>query len=633
VHDPCAPTTLLALPHDVQDGGLSIGAGPYSAVVSRDGTKVYVSNQLGQSVSVISTATDTVTATITGAGPGPTGMALSPDGTKLYIADQSQTTSVTIASTVTNTALTTIPGIAGTFPLAVAVTPDGSKFYVATQSNNFFVIDAGTNARTVVSGPDNDSTDVTISPDGTKVYIADATGVFVASTATNTGTHVSTAAQSLNLALTPDGSLLYVGAGNTSQLFTMSTATNLVTGPFSTSGNNNAGIALNAPFSMTSGPAGNTPFGSTTPYVATLTIPGGGTATGTVTFCDTTGGACSAVTGPNIIGTVTLTNASNNVASLVPATPLSIGSHTIIANYAGDASHGASTTFNAVVTNIQASNTTTSYTLTPGGGPATAPPATIVYSQAISGTATVTAQGGGGTPTGAVQFAVDGTSVGSPAGLTGGSTAPTSLSSSLSIGNHTVSAAYTPAVGTGWNASTGNNGGATAIVVNAASTTVGAPALSAGAGTVTPTFTIDVTGAAPATANPTSGSVTLYDGPPGNLGASAQVGVGNLAGLGPNPNRATIQSSALSTSGHTIWAAFAGSTQFLSGNSAGISFTVTPGTAVIPTLSEWGLGVFSIALIAAALWLLRKPAGSAAGYRRSDWRLRSLPPRLEFSAP
>jgi large repetitive protein len=358
--------------------------------------------------------------------------------------------------------------------------------------------------------------------------------------------------------------------------------------------------------SMTSGPAGNTPYGSTTPYVTTVSFTGGGTATGTVTFCDTTVGTCSASTGPNIIGTVALTSGSNNIASLVPATPLSIGSHTIIANYAGDSFYASSTSTNSIVTNIQATNTTTSYTLTPGGGSAAAPPATIVYSQAISGTATVTAQNGGGTPTGTVQFAADGTSAGSPAALTGGSTALTSLGSLLSVGNHTVSATYTPAGGTGWNASVGNNGGATAITVNKASGAVGSPALSAGAGTATPTFTIDVTGAAPATANPTSGIVTLYDGTPGNVGASTQVGTGSLSGAPPNPNRATIQSSALSPGGHTIWAAYAGNAQFLGGNSAGTSYTNTTPTSTTvqtptgPTTFTYGQSVSYTGTVAAA---------------------------------
>jgi hypothetical protein len=356
--------------------------------------------------------------------------------------------------------------------------------------------------------------------------------------------------------------------------------------------------------SMTSGPAGNTPYGSQTPYVATVTVSGGGTATGAVTFCDTTGGTCSATTGPNIIGTVTLTNASNNVASLVPTVPLSIGTHTIIANYAGDSTHAVSTTTNSIVTNIVAVNTTTSYTLTPGGGSASAPPITVVFSQPVSSTATVTAQAGGGTPTGTVQYAEDGTNVGSAATLSGGSTTPTSLGSSLAVGNHTVSAAYTPASGTGWNASTGNNGGATAIVVNQAGTTV-ATSLASGAGTGTPTFGVTMTGTAPATANPTSGSVTLYDGTPGNAGASTLLGTGPLTGT----NSVLITSTVTLTSAgnpHNIWAAFAGNVSFNAGNSTGESYSVTAPTATTvqqptgPTSFAYGQSVSYTGTVTAA---------------------------------
>jgi hypothetical protein len=327
--------------------------------------------------------------------------------------------------------------------------------------------------------------------------------------------------------------------------------------------------------SMTSGPAGNTPYGSQTPYVATVTVTGGGVATGPVTFCDVQGLplTCSASTGPNIIGTVTLANANNNIASLIPTTPLSIGSHTIIANYAGDNSNATSTTTNSIVTNIQATNTSTSYTLTPSGASATAPPATIVFSQDVTTTATVTANAGGGTPTGTVQFAVDGSNVGVGITLSGGS-ATKDLGSSLAVGNHTVSAAFSPAPSTGWNGSTGNNGGATAIVVNPANTTV-ATALFSGAGTGTPTFTVTVTGTAPATANPTTGAVTLYDGPSGNSGGSVLLGTGNLSGT----NSVQITSTVTLTPAfnpHNIWAAYAATTNFAAGNSTGQTYNVTP---------------------------------------------------------
>lgn len=51
--------------------------------VNPAGTKVYVANELDNSVSVIDTATNTVTATVNGLNY-PFGVAVNPAGTKLY---------------------------------------------------------------------------------------------------------------------------------------------------------------------------------------------------------------------------------------------------------------------------------------------------------------------------------------------------------------------------------------------------------------------------------------------------------------------------------------------------------------------------------------------------------------------
>ena len=59
-------------------------AGPHGVAVSPDGTTAYTANQGGSSVSVINTATNTVTATIA-VGSFPREVAVSPDGTTAYI--------------------------------------------------------------------------------------------------------------------------------------------------------------------------------------------------------------------------------------------------------------------------------------------------------------------------------------------------------------------------------------------------------------------------------------------------------------------------------------------------------------------------------------------------------------------
>jgi YVTN family beta-propeller protein len=92
-------------------------------------------------VSVIATATNTVTATIP-VGDFPFGVAVTPDGSKVYVTNSN---SVSVIATPTNTVTATIP-VGG---LGVAVTPDGSKVYVANHgSNSVSVINTATNTVT-----------------------------------------------------------------------------------------------------------------------------------------------------------------------------------------------------------------------------------------------------------------------------------------------------------------------------------------------------------------------------------------------------------------------------------------------------------------------------------------------------
>src|SRR6516225_2705036 len=81
----------------------------------------YITGTL-QGVSVIDTATNTVTATIP-VSPPPFGVAVAPDGSRVYVAI-STTGTLSVIDTTTNAVTTTIP--VGTQVGGVAVTPDGS---------------------------------------------------------------------------------------------------------------------------------------------------------------------------------------------------------------------------------------------------------------------------------------------------------------------------------------------------------------------------------------------------------------------------------------------------------------------------------------------------------------------------
>ena len=139
-------------------GTINVGYHPVGVAVNPDGTKVYVSNIRKHfegeviidensdffigTVSVIDTATDTVTATVK-VEKEPSGIVVDPSGTKVYVANYGND-SVSIIDTATNKVIGIVE--VGSYPNGIAVTPDGKKVYVSNQgSNNVSVIDTATN--------------------------------------------------------------------------------------------------------------------------------------------------------------------------------------------------------------------------------------------------------------------------------------------------------------------------------------------------------------------------------------------------------------------------------------------------------------------------------------------------------
>ncbi len=154
-----------------------VGTYPYTTVVSRDGSKVYVSNWGGRvptandatdgtypvvvdprtgipvsgTVSVIDANSNAVVKTIE-VGRHPCGMALSPTGNRLYVTNANSDT-VSMIDTATDTvlkaltvSLTTTKAngtktpILGSSPNAIAVSPDGGTLYVANGSDNAIAV-------------------------------------------------------------------------------------------------------------------------------------------------------------------------------------------------------------------------------------------------------------------------------------------------------------------------------------------------------------------------------------------------------------------------------------------------------------------------------------------------------------
>lgn len=159
--------------------------GPYTLTVVPDGSRIYMSNGGAQwqpdhqgyiiqnSVSVIDTATATST-TIEIDGQG-LALAASPDSRYIYVATQGAPSRVTVIDTATATVATTIGTGGYAFPgTAVAVSPDGDQLYVGIFGNGVRVIDTDTYATTASFGGTTHPWGMAVSPSGDRLYVSSA---------------------------------------------------------------------------------------------------------------------------------------------------------------------------------------------------------------------------------------------------------------------------------------------------------------------------------------------------------------------------------------------------------------------------------------------------------------------------
>lgn len=146
---------------------------PIIPAATPNGTRLYVTNSLLDTVFVIDTLSNTVVDTIT-VGQNPFGIAITPDGKRAYVADTGAT--ISVIDTGSNRVIATIRDIDS--PSGVAITPDGTRAYVSNGAGTVSVVDTGTN--TIIDTilvldsfglPALGLVAIVITPDGTRAYV------------------------------------------------------------------------------------------------------------------------------------------------------------------------------------------------------------------------------------------------------------------------------------------------------------------------------------------------------------------------------------------------------------------------------------------------------------------------------
>lgn len=234
----------------VEGQPIHVGKEPRGIAINPNGAAAYVTNFRDDTVSVINTATNSVTTTIAlqqaKEKKGPQGIAIAPkDGTKVYVVNGFDN-SVSVIDTNTNSVLRTIR--VGKEPQEIALTSDGKRAYVtsfATNSVTVLDLTSNTTVATVAVGETPDG--VAVSPDDKRVYVANynftnvvnGDSVSVIDTTTNpptkVGNPISVGFHPVKIAFSPDGTRAYVASSTTSTIEVVDTASaSVLTNGFTT---------------------------------------------------------------------------------------------------------------------------------------------------------------------------------------------------------------------------------------------------------------------------------------------------------------------------------------------------------------------------------------------------------------
>lgn len=216
----------------------------FSSMSAQSAPMAYVTNFHSKNVSVINTATNTVSATIAVDG-NPEGIAITPDGAFAYVVSESLGR-VYVINTTTNTVTATV-NLGGFSAIWIAITPDGAFAYVTSNFNNVTVIDTASNTVAATVNIGDRSRGIAITPDGAFAYVTrpESDDVSVIDVTTNTvATTVPVGNRPFRIEITPDGAFAYVTNADSDDVSVIDTVTNTVVATVAVAGAFPRGIAF-----------------------------------------------------------------------------------------------------------------------------------------------------------------------------------------------------------------------------------------------------------------------------------------------------------------------------------------------------------------------------------------------------
>jgi YVTN family beta-propeller protein len=194
---------------------ITVGNQPNAVAVNAVTNKIYVTNYVDASVSVIDGATNTVTGSVS-VGIHPDAIAVNPVTNKIYVACLGGGGTVTVIDGATNTPSQPIQ--AGDWPLAIAVNPTTNKIYVANSNLDSYptpgsvtVIDGTTNTPTNINAGVEPFA-IAVNPLTNQIYAAnkDGNSILVINGSTNATTTLSVGTAPFAIAVNPVSNKIYV---------------------------------------------------------------------------------------------------------------------------------------------------------------------------------------------------------------------------------------------------------------------------------------------------------------------------------------------------------------------------------------------------------------------------------------